>query len=41
MLGKMIIHGVVAMLLVAGAAGFYAASAGQFPSFHAEQGEDD
>lgn len=41
MLGKMIIHGLIAALLVAAASGVYAASAGQMPAFHAEHGEDD
>lgn len=39
MLGKMIIHGLVAMLLVAAASGVYAAAAGQMPTFHAEHSE--
>ncbi|MCR6631853.1 MAG: hypothetical protein NVV74_18405 [Magnetospirillum sp.] len=40
MLGRIILHGLVAVLLVAGAAATYAAASGQPPAFHAE-GEDD
>lgn len=40
MLGKMFIHGLMAAILVAGAAGLYAASAGANPIAMMVEGED-
>lgn len=39
MLRKIILHGLVATLLVAGASGLYAASAGQMPVLSADHEE--